>query len=373
MPKIRFVFDKETLNSFKDCLDENDNLSYMKGLNSIDYLLNNYKDVNEGSDDIFICVHDSNRFFSLLEELVNIDTKDRHLILFDSYDILLGLWLRMGLCDIENIERFLERQVMFMKNYEFMPKYSKCLDDNNKKVLTCTFNENSEWFETNKNIVFYINESQDNLLEELSYFFPSIHFGISRENNKLKCFIYGIQSNDDFSCEKIQKELQPIRKIFRNKYVSADFIIALSLFLDYLYDIGIKYVEVPSLQVFNYPYHENLSINIKRSFDSYSDSDKEELEHLNDVGDNSDKVLDYLHTKRMVSKFVDKQDLISYNKTERLIYTFLELIKHNDSIKILSEPYGQSDNMIIYIGGKSNILDDYNKNIAKVFCNKKNK
>ena len=30
-------------------------------------------------------------------------------------------------------------------------------------------------------------------------------------------------------------------------------------------------------------------------------------------GDRSDKVLDYMHTKSMVSKFVGKQDLISQN------------------------------------------------------------
>ena len=68
-----------------------------------------------------------------------------------------------------------------------------------------------------------------------------------------------------------------------------------------------------------------------------------------------------MHTKKMVSRFVDKQDSISYNKTERLIYTFLEIINNNDSIKLVSEPYGQSDNMVINLYGKTNVLSDYNK------------
>ena len=172
---------------------------------------------------------------------------------------------------------------------------------------------------------------------------------------------YGIQSLKRFYDDKIKEELQPIKKRLRNKYVSADFIISLSLFLDYLYDLGIRNVEVPGMQVFSYPYHEHLSQSIKDNYSSYTDSDREELEELYEQGNRSDKVKDYIHTKSMVPRFVDKEDSISYNKTERLIYTFSELMNKSNCIEIVSEPYIQSDNMKIKIIGKTNILNNYQK------------
>ena len=191
--------------------------------------------------------------------------------------------------------------------------------------------------------------------------FPSIHFGISKENGEAISYIYGIQSISNIKDNEIKDSLQSIRKNLRNKYVSADFIISLGLFLDYLYDIGIKKIEIPVLQVFNYPYHEILSTNISDSFNSYTDSDIEEIESLYENGNRSDRVEDYMHTKKMVSRFVNKQDSISYNKTERLIYTLYELINRYDSVELVSDAYGQSDNMIIELNGKTNILNNYQK------------
>ena len=43
----------------------------------------------------------------------------------------------------------------------------------------------------------------------------------------------------------------------------------------------------------------------------------------------------------------------------RLFY--MQIINNNDSIELVSEPYGQSDNMVINLYGKTNVLSDYNK------------
>ena len=362
MPYIKFVFDEETLDSFESCLDKSDNDSYQKGLKSIEYLTNIRKEANDKKDDTYIYVHDSERFFWLLEKIIEIYKKYPERKLHKSYNFIRSIWLRMGTSDIQNVEKFLERQAFFLKNDFLLQDYKELYTLTNDEVLAYHINNNDDWFETNRNIVFSIRRTPEDYMEgPYDYDFPAIHFALAKESGIPTCFIYGIQSLMGSHNNTIKEELQPVKKELRNKYVSADFIISLSLFLDYLYDIGIKNIEVPGMQVFNYPYHEHLSSSINDSYSSYTDSDKEELEILYEQGDRSDKVLDYIHTKSMVPRFVGKEDSISYNKTERLIYTFSELMSKSNSIEIISEPYIQSDNMKIKIIGKTNILEKYQK------------
>ena len=126
-------------------------------------------------------------------------------------------------------------------------------------------------------------------------------------------------------------------------------------------DNGMKDIEIPTLQVFNYMYHEHLSDNIKNNYNSYTDEEKQELEKSFEEGKRDDKELDYIHTKGMVSRFVDKEDIISHNKTERLIETVYELINLNPSIELVSEPFINGENMVLHLNGKTDILKDYNK------------
>lgn len=362
MPEIKFVFDETTLNSFEDFLDKNDSNSYNKGISSIDYLKNIFKDYKNGVDGIYICIHDSSRFFFLLQKLIEVYSNDFDRKLLDPSNIIRSIWLRIGTSDISNVEKFLERQILFIKNYKVLPDYKELFYFDNNDILAYNIRENDDFFETNKNIVFSIRRSSnDYFVGTKDYELPSIHFGISKENGEVISYIYGIQSISNIKDNEIKDSLQSIRKNLRNKYVSADFIISLSLFLDYLYDIGIEKVEIPVLQVFNYPYHEILSTNISDSFNSYTDFDRKEIEFLYENGNRSDRVEDYMHTKKMVSRFVNKQDSISYNKTERLIYTFYELINRYKSVELVSDAYGQSDNMIIKLNGKINILNNYQK------------
>jgi hypothetical protein len=362
MPEIKFVFDETTLNSFEDFLDKNDSNSYNKGISSIDYLKNIFKDYKNGVDGIYICIHDSSRFFFLLQKLIEVYSNDFDRKLLDPSSIIRSIWLRMGSSDISNVEKFLERQILFIKNYKVLLEYRELFYFDNNDILAYNIRENDDFFETNKNIVFSIRRSSNDYLEGTKdYEFPAIHFGISKENGEAISYIYGIQSISYIKDSEIKDSLQLTRKNLRNKYVSSDFIISLGLFLDYLYDIGIEKVEVPVLQVFNYPYHEILSSNISDSFNSYTDSDRKEIEFLYENGNRSDRVEDYMHIKKMVSRFVNKQDSISYNKTERLIYTFYELINRYNSVELISDAYGQSDNMIIKLNGKTNILNNYQK------------
>lgn len=360
MPYIKFVFDEETLKNFDTYLDKNDLESYQKGIQSIEYL-KKIREESYDSDEVFIPVHDSNLFFHYLEELIKTCSHRDGYRISDCDNFIRSIWLRMGVGDVLNVEGFLKRQLDFLKDNSVLPDYKEIKRLNDQDVLAYRIEENKDWFETNQNITFSIRRDTDDLFSLNDYDFPAIHFGICKIDNRPTCFIYGIQSMSHNHSESIQDDLQPIRKGLRNPYVSADFLIAISSFLDYLYDLGIKDIEVPTLQVFNYPYHEQLSSSIRENFDGYTEEEKEDLEDQYYRGKRSDKILDFMHTKRMYGRFVDKEDMISQNKSERLVQTFLELAERNPSMEVFSEPMMEGENLSIHLNGKIDVLKDYTK------------
>lgn len=361
MSYIKFVFDKNTLMDFINHLDPTDLYFYNEGLKSIKYLVDINKEYHQGKDDIYIKVHDSNKFFSLLEKLIYYNSLKKERKLRDFNDYIRSIWLRMSPSDIDNVEGFLEKQLKFLKNDSLLPEYKEITRLNDRDVVAFRVKQNDDWFETNQNITFSIRRDTGSIIEDQDYDFPAIHYGFAKEDGIKKCYIYGIQLLNKNQDEEIREDLQPIRKTLRNKYVSPDFIISLSLFLDYLYDQDIKDIEIPTLQVFNYPYHEHLSSNIKNSYDGYSEEDKTRIEKSIEDGEYNNALLDYIHTKSMVSRFVDKQDDISRNKTERFIEIFQELMRINPSIELLSTPFMEGENLKIHLSGKTNILKEYQK------------
>ncbi len=365
MPYIKFVFNEETLKELSDSLivemqnnynnyDKVDNKIYIKGLKSILYLWKNRLEYQNGSDDIFIHVNDSSSFFSYLQELIALYSKRSNSALMNPDNFIRSIWLRMGTTDIENVEIFLRRQIAFIKNESIIDEYKEFASLNDEDVLAYRINENKDWSETNKNIVFSIRRSRlnsspgnffdfDFLLTQKDYDFPAIYFGLVRENERNTCYLYGIHEvNHSIKYEEIKQFIQPVRKKLRNKYVSADFLIALSLFFDFLYKNGVTNVIVPTLQVFNYQFHENLSKFLKEQLNSFSDEEKNKM-------------------KNVYAKYIDRQDDISYSKTERLIYTIMELVDRYPTLSFSSYPFMESKNIHITITGEINLLSIYPK------------
>jgi hypothetical protein len=359
MPYIKFIFDKETLKHLKDYLDKDDTEEYYKGLKSIEYLFNLYNE--EEKDELSIQVHDSNKFFDLLEELIKEYSKREYRSLVHPYNFIRSIWLRMGVNDINNVEEFLERQLTFLKTDSLLTGTNTVCKIGEQEDLLYIVKNNEDWFETNQNITFAIFKEGEDIFDTKKYSFPAIHYGLSKENNIPTCFIYGIQSLHEYQDKTIKEKLQQIKKRLRNKNVSPEFIISLSLFLDFLYDHKVKDIEIPTLQVFNYTYHEHISDSTKEKYKNYSEEEKQELEKNYEEGKHDDKELEYMHTKKMISRFADKEDIISYNKTERLIQTVQELININPEIELVSEPFINGENLVLHINGKTNILKDYNK------------
>ena len=379
---IKFVFDDKTIEELSDDFEKEyedsykdrnkiDVEEYMKGLKSLLYLRKNRMEFLKGSDDVFIQVHDSNQFFEYLQELINLYSKRSRSALLNSVNFIRSIWLRMGTEDVENVELFLRKQIAFMKNERVLSDYEEFAQLNDRDILTYRINENRDWFETNKNIVFSIHRSNltsgDLSLEELldmldmkpqDYKFPAIHFALVSENNLPKCYLYGIQQLDyGNKDDEIKEYIQPIRKGLRNKHVSSDILIALSLFFDFLYKRGLKDVVIPTMQVFNHPFHEQLSDQYHSVLDKYTEEEKQKMEERYNNGDRSDDVLEYMDRIRSSKKYMDRQDDISYNKSERLIYAIMELCERYPVLDVVSYPFVESENMHIKINGEINILN----------------
>ena len=381
MSYIKFAFDEKTLVGLSKDLEkefkkanENKDIKelkkYKKGLKAMLYLWKNRLEYLAGSDDVFIHVHDSKEFFSSLQELIDLYNK-RYRSLLDSNNFIRSIWLRMSVEDIENVELFLRKQKCFMENESVLDNYKEYARINDEDILAYRINDNDDWFETNQNIVFSIRRTDKDLkklsfrekiekaMELSDYDFPAIHFGFASTNNQLTtCYLYGIQNmHNNHNNKDIKDSIQPIRKELRNKCVSADILIALSLFFDFLYKIGVKDVEIPTLQVLNYPYHEQMSKSTKEKYNKYTDAEKCDLEERSNNGDTSDEVEEYMYIKYLLKSFADKQDTISYNKSERLINAIIELCDRYPVLNITSYPFMEGENMHIKINGEINILN----------------
>lgn len=352
LPYIKFVFSDEEIQKMSAIAKlerEIKSLEYLKTIQS------NYTNGIKKDEDIFIVVDDYQKFFELLSKLVKKFSEREYRGLLDNINFIRSIWLRMSPSDIDNVNEFLERQLSFL-NYDEVLKYSQEIYKKYDEFDIVYENKcNMDWFETNNHVAFSIrreteSEGIDKYLNlSCSYHYyklPIIHYAFTKENDEMVCYIYAIQSMNNMEKDEVIKErIQPLRKELRNKYVSPDFIISLKLFTDFLKDQNITNIKVPLLQVFNYTYHEHLSDSVNKAYLSYDD--KDELEKEYNDGNLTDKVLDYIHDKNMYYRFVDKQDIISKNKTERLLNTFIIMNEKYDNIEFMNEPFIEGDYLII--------------------------
>lgn len=333
---IKFVFKEEDLEEIFSNLD----LEYYKTQASYNILKKNIIDYNNREDKecTFIKIDDYNGFFTILRNIYDTMNNSKLKRKFDFIGLCKSIWLRMGVDDLENVNSFLKKQLSYLVgDYLFNGTYENFKDD-----IYYLDESNDNFFETNNHIRFMI--KKDNKRYDL----PVIHYGITSMNSEIVCDIYGIQNlGNEVKDEELKDYLKEEKKFLRNKKVSAEFIISLKMFIDLINDYGIEKVRIPLLQVFNYPYHESLSLNVKENFELYSEDEVYLFEKMIEKGLFTDAVFDYEHNKKVYGKFVGKEDLISKNKTERLIDTLMVMEEKYGNIEFLTEPFIESDHLLI--------------------------
>ena len=336
VPNINFVFKEKDYEIFNNAIKRN--LLYIPGVSKkdIDYLRKHSND-----DCLSINVKDGKLFFNNLTELVNktIDLFKEYgdyFMLLESVEYLMRrIWLRMGINDVENVEQFLEKQVEFTSN--------RTLDNQSLKTIKRTDNYeikmktilNELWDETTRRMVFTITDGKNN--QDL----PTVLYDIDNEGT---CYIYGVQNDKGEKNKKIGRSLYKLNKGIENPNVHPGKVYSLLLFIEQLKEKNIKNIIVPSLQVLSYPYHEIISEGTKETYERIKKEYEKDPSNYNKNR--------YLGYQDWYNHVYNKQDKVSYLKTEELINLFYRILEHDSDLEILNEVGIQGDSILLKINTK---------------------
>ena len=324
-PNINFYFQKKDYNSLKMIIDNQEDLTFL---------------INRQIDDcVNIEINDYSIFFNYLTNIINKTIK-----LFNEYEqnvdieetaryLLRRIWLRMGINDFIDINSFLKNQLEFVNNrYLDTPEEKRLYPTKEFEIFQKT-KVNDLWDETTRRMIFTIKNNEE------VYELPHILYDIDDNNT---CYIYGVQSSQNEKNKHIERKLYKLNKGIKNPNVHPSKVYSLLLFINVLKKNNISNIIIPSLQVLSYHYHELLSIESKKY---YEEIIKEYQNNPNDIY--LKNRLEYL--KNWYLHVYQKEDKISYLKTEELIYLMYRLLEHNSDIEIVNEVNIQGDYLKIKI------------------------
>ena len=248
--------------------------------------------------------YDDSNFCS---EILDYKLFDKKNMICKEKAIMVHMLANMTYEDFNEPIRFLEKRIDFINNHSDESVnlgHSEILDcDLSLNIIKDTINN-----ETPSQIIVSASNGQD------SYEFPSVKFGISGDT----IYIYAIQKKEDVhnSLEKkINRKLYKVGEGFVDenieenpKDITASFLVALNMAINYFKSIGYKKFVVPSVLI--------VRANSKRLItDRKKMSNEDRLAREN------------------------KEEMIQTNLTNKLIRTFLRLACHYNNIDIESFPY----------------------------------
>ncbi|MBE6145803.1 MAG: hypothetical protein E7171_04200 [Firmicutes bacterium] len=303
-----------------------------------------------------IIIHNPVKFFELLTDIINSwhDKKNKHWGSYGHRALFIQnikrLFLRMSPNDMLNIESFLQRELSFIQDKTFDEYIGKntIIGEYEGYQLKTSLEEAPSWCETTNKMTFFLTNDNNEF-----HTLPSIYFGITEEYGEQVCYIYAIQ-NERHRAEnkRIQRTLYKLNKGIENPDVNPASILVLQTFINMLKEKGITNIKVPCLQALSYRYHEILSDTTKRDFEkNYSPDQLEYINNLNSY-DRERKLEEYEWQKLWYSHVVDKQDFISYTKTEGLFKIFRRVQDQFSSIELLNTPFIEDENLNIRISNE---------------------
>ena len=294
---------------------------------------------SHNDDDVpTIYINDSVKFFEYLTNIINtlielnaeyeITSSPRNLTM----NVLRRIWLRMVIEDIENIEVFLEKQLQFTKN-KLLDTYNiEKISSLNEYEIFMRSEVNPTWAESTRSMIFTIKRNDN------TYELPHILYDI--DDNET-CYIYAVQSSKHKKDKSIERELYKLNKNIENPNVHPSKVCAMILFINELKKKGVSKIRIPSIQILSYRYHELLSERAKK------DLEKAKLKYESFPDDDYFQE-EYKSAKKWYNAVYEKQDKISYLKTEELMNLAYRILEHDQNIEIINEVNVQGD----YLGIK---------------------
>lgn len=389
LPNFRFDFREDKAIAFIEEVlkDYSDQHNFYK--EKAERIVRTIKGKNDGNElTPTIVVNDYKEFFELLRqfyerdiELYFLRTGMSGFSRYEKDNCFEQIWLRATPDDFNNCEEFLKKQVD-MINDDTFAKYDEetCLGkltflENNilcvKNGIARTWDENSRELEIKIYDKNYYNNKE--LFYRPHYTLPVIRYGIYKRDGKKVCFIGSIQNkSDSYKKDKLGK------KVERAKYKANDGVleedtcqvepkslIALSIFVNLLNREGITEIEIPSLYILDYEYHEKKNEQIRKEFDEEWTEEK-----IKQYPERYERSLYYFN------RAYKKEDVISEIKTERLLLTFRRLLSHYINGNIDSYP-GDSDSFmhltIPVIKSEKDVNGDVFKELYKIIDNQLSK
>ena len=337
IPNINFVFDKDGYSLLKKVIDNPlRNIGSWKTptIVDLDFLMKHSSD-----DCLTINVNDSHTFFKLLTNIIN-ETIELNGTYFD-YDysistikyLLRRIWLRLGIEDVCNINCFLEKQLQFTKNRLLDTNKEKIIDSFHGYDVYKKTNPNDLWDESTRSMIFTIKNNT------LNYELPHVLYDINDDNI---CYIYGVQSSQVEKDKHIERKLYSLNKGINNPNVHPSKVYSILLFINELKKKNISKIIVPSMQVLSYHYHELLSREAKKRLD--------EVSHNQAIYPDNPEIMNrYELYKEWYNHVYQKEDKISYLKTEELINLMYRLTEHDKDIEITNDVNIQGDSLNLKI------------------------
>lgn len=377
VPQFNMVFPKEVFSLFEDITKSSSEQKTTWKPYLYQESINQLKQMSQFNNELpTIIVHNSSLFFKYLTDITNslvalyqkyhIDSSTRELHI----QVLRRIWLRMGPDDFNQVEIFLERQLTFLQN-NILDNYQKETTIGNYcgYDVKAAVRLNETYDESTRCMQLKVYDKENNY-----HSLANIYYDISNDGTQNICYIYAIQN--DRKRNKIPKVERCLYKINKgvldeetkeyldyknqlNPYypenisdVQPNQIVSLIYFLKILNQNNISKIKVPILQVLSYDYHIILSNQMKIDFPkTWTPEAIEDLKTA--TGDRKQWLEEtYLYDKEWYEHIVDKEDLISKNKSETLIRIIRRASFHNPGIEICNEPFLQGDYLDIKLNKK---------------------
>lgn len=330
-PNLNFKFGKDGIDLFKSIVEtpfiKDGSWTPNAEEEDIEFLLSHNDDVPT------IYIEDSITFFKTLTDIINELIKlnweygEKKSARNLTMQVLRRIWLKMGIEDMSNVNQFLRKQLQFVMNRTFDTHMNERVGLFNEYEVRMKVDVNPTWDETTRSMIFTIGR------DKVSYELPRILFDIDDDQI---CYIYGAQSSQNEKDKIIERKLYKINKNIENPNIHPSKVYAILLFIQELKKKGITKVRIPSMQVLSYRYHELLSRQAEVNL-------KETKKRFDAFPKDSYAKWQYNQAKQWYNRVYQKQDKISFLKTEELINLMYRLLEHDPDIQIVNDLNIQGD------------------------------